>query len=169
MIISVIGSSEATAEQADLAWEVGRLLAARGVTVACGGLGGVMEAVCGGARSAGGTTVGVLPGSDPSLANEHVDIPLCTGIGYARNVIVVKTGGAVIAIGGAFGTLSEIGHALAEGVPVVGLETWEVSQPGCAADPIVRARDPADAVERAVAAARSRGSRPAPSAEELRS
>ncbi len=169
MIISVIGSSAATAEQADLAWEVGRLLASRGATVACGGLGGVMEAVCGGARSAGGTTVGVLPGSDPSIANVHVDIPVCTGIGYARNVIVVKTGGSVIAIGGAFGTLSEIGHALAEGVPVVGLDTWEISQPGVLGDPIRRARDPEEAVELALAAARERPSRPAPTAEELRS
>ena len=165
--MSVIGSSTATPKQAGLAHEVGRLLASRGATVACGGLGGVMEAACKGARSAGGTTIGVLPGSDPSVANEYVDIPVCTGMGYARNAIVVKSGAAVIAIGGAFGTLSEIGHALAEDIPVVGLETWQIGQPGVTGDPIERASDPGDAVERALEAARSH--RIAAGPEELRS
>ena len=168
MIIAVIGSSTARGYLADIAEEVGRELASRGVKVVCGGLGGVMEAVCRGAKSGGGTTIGVLPGSDPAVANQYVDIPICTGIGYARNVIVVKTGEAVIAIGGAFGTLSEIGHALADGIPVVGLGTWTVSQSGIPADSIQVAADPADAVDRAMAAAGARAHGTTATAEDLR-
>ncbi len=168
MIIAVIGSSTAGGSLADTAEEVGRELASRGAKVVCGGLGGVMEAVCRGAQSAGGTTIGILPGSDPTVANRYVDIPICTGIGYARNVIVVKTGDAVIAVGGAFGTLSEIGHALADGIPVVGLGTWTISQPGIPVDSIQVAADPADAVDRAVAAANARPHRLTATAEELR-
>jgi len=160
MIISVIGSSIADSSLAALAEGVGRELAARGVKVVCGGLGGVMESVCKGAKEAGGTTIGILPGNDPAAANDYVDIPICTGIGYARNVIVVKTGAASIAVGGAYGTLSEIGHALADGIPVIGLGTWSISQSGVQsgllADSIEIATDPADAVERALAAAASR-------------
>jgi uncharacterized protein (TIGR00725 family) len=160
MIISVIGSSIADSPLAALAEGVGRELAARGVKVVCGGLGGVMESVCKGAKEAGGTTIGILPGNDPAAANDYVDIPICTGIGYARNVIVVKTGAASIAVGGAYGTLSEIGHALADGIPVIGLGTWSISQSGVQsgllADSIEIATDPADAVERALAAAASR-------------
>lgn len=157
MIISVIGSSTADAQLATLAESVGRELAEREVTVVCGGLGGVMEAACKGAKSAGGRTIGILPGNDPSEANAYVDIPICTGIGYARNVIVVKTGSAVIAVGGAFGTLSEMGHALADGIPVIGLQTWSLSQSGQPSGAIEIAADPVDAVERALAAAKSRG------------
>jgi uncharacterized protein (TIGR00725 family) len=164
MIISVIGSSVADAPLAALAEAVGRELAARGAKVVCGGLGGVMEAVCKGAKEAGGTTIGILPGNDPSEANEYVDIPICTGIGYARNVIVVKTGAAAIAVGGAYGTLSEIGHALADGIPVIGLGTWTLAksgsqsgaQSGIPQGSIEVATDPKDAVSRALAAAASR-------------
>ena len=156
LIISVIGSGEADAETARLAEEVGRLLAREGATVACGGLGGVMEAVCRGAKAEGGATVGILPGDDPRDANRWVDYPVCTGIGYARNAIVVKTGWAVIAIGGAYGTLSEIGHALAEGIPVVGLRTWDLARNGARDDGIVPASDPADAVAKALELARRR-------------
>ena len=91
-----------------MAYEVGRELARRGAVVVCGGLTGVMEAVCRGAKEAGGTTVGILPGHDPAEANPYVDIPLPTGMGYARNAIVAKAGLAVIAIEGAYGTLSEM-------------------------------------------------------------
>jgi uncharacterized protein (TIGR00725 family) len=157
MIISVIGSSTANDPLSALAEAVGRELATSGATVVCGGLGGVMEAVCKGAKAAGGRTIGILPGNDPAEANEHVDIPICTGIGYARNVIVVKTGSAVIAVGGAFGTLSEIGHALADGIPVIGLGTWSISQLGLPSGAIETATGPADAVERALVAAKSRG------------
>ena len=111
LIISVIGAGEPDPVIAGLAEEVGRELAKRGATVVCGGLGGVMEAACRGAKSAGGTTIGILPGHDPAAANRWVDIPVCTGLGYAQNVIVVRTGRAVIAVGGAYGTL-------ADGIPV---------------------------------------------------
>ncbi len=116
----------------------------------------MMEAACRGAKSAGGTTIGILPGDDPNKANQWVDIPICTGMGYARNAIVVKSGRAAIAIGGAYGTLSEIGHALGDGIPVIGLKTWELSQDGQDDHSIITASDPADAVEKAISAARSR-------------
>ena len=153
MIIAVIGAGNPTPEIASLAEEVGRELARRGVTVVCGGLGGVMEAVCRGAKSAGGTTIGILPGSDPGDANRWVDIPICTGLGYARNVIVVRSGRAVIAVGGAYGTLSEIGHALGDGIPVVGLSTWTISRNEQLDESIIPADSAAAAVETALRAA----------------
>ena len=115
-----------------------------------------MEAACRGAKSQGGTTIGILPGSDASEANPWVDIPICTGLGYARNVIVVKTGSAAIAVGGAFGTLSEIGHAIAEEIPVIGLQTWELSRNGTPDQSIVIANGPSDAVDKAFSAAERR-------------
>ena len=157
MIISVIGAGDAAPDVALLAEQVGRELALRGITVACGGLGGMMEAACRGAKSAGGTTIGILPGIDPEDANQWVDFPICTGLGHARNVIVVRTGRAVIAVGGAYGTLSEIGHALTENIPVVGLNTWTIARNGVEDESIVRADNPADAVEKAVSAAERRG------------
>ena len=156
MLISVIGASDPSPEIQSLAEEAGKELALRGVIVVCGGLGGVMEASCRGAKSAGGTTIGILPGSDPGEANPWVDIPICTGMGYARNSIVVKSGRAAIAVGGAFGTLSEIGHALGDGIPVIGLKTWAISQNGQEDHSIILAKDPIDAVEKALQAARSR-------------
>ena len=153
MIISVIGAGEPTDEIANLAEQVGHELASRGITLVCGGLGGVMEAACRGAKSAGGTTIGILPGSDPSTANQWVDIPICTGLSYARNVIVVRSGRAAIAVGGAYGTLSEIGHALAEDIPVIGLRTWKLARDDTVDGGIVVASDPEDAVRRAVEAA----------------
>ena len=109
-----------------------------------------------GAKSAGGATIGILPGDNPLAGNQYVDIPILTGMGYARNVIVAKTGMAVIAVGGAYGTLSEIGHALGEDIPVIGLETWELSRSGSSDTSITVASDPADAVEKAIAAAKRR-------------
>jgi uncharacterized protein (TIGR00725 family) len=126
------------------------------MTLVCGGLGGVMEAACRGAKAHGATTIGVLPGSDPHAANPWVDIPICTGMAHARNVIIIKTARAVIAVGGAYGTLSEIGHALAEKVPVVGLRTWEMARDGQTDGAVIRADGPVDAVEKAVQAARVR-------------
>ncbi len=122
----------------------------------CGGLGGVMEGACFGAKLAGGTTIGILPWNDPSDANRWVDIPICTGMGYARNVIVVKTGRATIAVGGAFGTLSEIGHALGDNIPVIGLGTWQLNRDGGVDKAIIVASDPVDAVDKALDAARRR-------------
>ncbi|MCH7736536.1 MAG: TIGR00725 family protein [Chloroflexi bacterium] len=157
MIIAVIGSSNpSTKEHVDMAEEVGRELARRDVMVVCGGLSGIMEAVCRGAKSEGGTTIGILPGRAAAEANSYVDIPIVTSMGYARNVIVVHTGEAVIAIGGAFGTLSEIGHALGDGIPVIGLKTWPLSTNGDGIDivgAIIQAESPADAVDKALAAA----------------
>jgi uncharacterized protein (TIGR00725 family) len=159
MIISVIGGSEAKPEQIALAEAVGRELAKRGVMVACGGLTGVMEAACRGAKAEGGTTIGILPGRSAREANHYVDIPIVTTMGFSRNVIVVNTGQAVISIGGAFGTLSEIAHALGDGIPVIGLSTWQLSVKGDG-DPIIEgiivASDPVDAVEKALAAAAAR-------------
>ena len=156
MLISVIGASEPSPRVEALAEMVGAELAKRGMTVVCGGLGGVMAAACRGAKSAGGATVGILPGDSPSDANPWVDIPICTGLSYARNVIVVKSGRAVIAVCGAYGTLSEIGHALGEGIPVVALETWELARNGTTDGSMIPADGPADAVEKAIRAGRAR-------------
>ncbi len=161
MIISVIGGSKANPEHLALAEEVGRELAKRQVMVACGGLQGVMEAVCKGAKAAGGTTIGILPGRTSKEANNYVDIPIVTTMGFSRNVIVVNTGDAVIAIGGAFGTLSEIAYALGDGIPVIALKTWPLTIKGDG-DPIengmIESSNPVDAVEKAIAAAMARGS-----------
>ncbi len=160
MIISVIGSSNPqTQEHVDLAEAVGRELAKRGFLVVCGGLTGVLEAVCRGANAEGGVTIGILPGRAVNDANSFVDIPIVTAMVYSRNVIVVHTGRAVIAVGGAFGTLSEIGHALGDGIPVIGLKTWELSRNGDGTPvngSIILASNPVDAVEKALAAAAAR-------------
>ena len=157
MIIAVIGESDARPHIAELAERVGRELARRNIDLVCGGMGGVMEAACRGAKSEGGRTIAILAGSDPLRANDYIDIPILTGLGYARNVIVVKTGMAVIAVGGAYGTLSEIGHALAEDIPVIGLQTWALTRSGENPDTsITTASDPKDAVEKAIRAAEDR-------------
>ena len=109
-----------------MAEEVGRLLARRGAVVVCGGLGGVMEAACRGASREGGTTVGVLPGLDRGAANPFVSVAVATGLGEVRNALVVRAADALIAVGGAYGTLSEIALALKAGKPVIGLGTWEI-------------------------------------------
>ncbi|MEA2363111.1 MAG: hypothetical protein QOD71_2256 [Thermoleophilaceae bacterium] len=122
--------------------EVGRLVAERGAVLVCGGLGGAMEAACRGAKEAGGMTVGILPGPDRAAANRYVDIALPTGLGEARNALVVRAADAVIAVGGGYGTLSEIAFALKAGKRVIGLDTWEIE-----------GVSPADGPEAAVAAA----------------
>ncbi|MDD5605279.1 MAG: TIGR00725 family protein [Dehalococcoidales bacterium] len=144
--ISVIGGSRASEEDLRLAEETGREIASKGVVLICGGLGGVMEAACRGARQAGGLTVGILPGDKRSSANSFVDIPVVTGMGYGRNVIVARSAQAVIAIGGSYGTLSEISYALQSGVPVIGLNTWEFSRGGKPDKAIIRASSAAEAV-----------------------
>lgn len=125
-IISVIGAGTCTRREFNLAHEVGRLLAARGIALACGGLFGVMEAACMGAKDAGGTTIGFLPGTSREDANRYVDLAIPTGLRDARNMIVATCGDAVIAVGGKLGTLSEIALALKRGIPVVGLFTWKL-------------------------------------------
>ena len=148
--VAVVGSGSAERDELVLAEEVGRLLATRGALVVCGGLGGVMEAACRGAKAVGGMTVGLLPGPDRRDANAWVDVAIPTGLGEARNAVVVRAADVVIAIGGEYGTLSEIALALKTGKPVVGIETWELSRRGVSATDIVRASTPADAVERAL-------------------
>jgi uncharacterized protein (TIGR00725 family) len=149
-IIAVIGGGQCSKKEAKLAEEVGCELARRGAVLVCGGLGGVMEAACKGASSEGGTTIGILPGDDNKAANPYVQIPIVTGLGYARNVAVVKSAQAVIAIGGSYGTLSEIGHALQSGIPVIGLNTWSLSRNGREDKSIIPAQSPTEAVDKAL-------------------
>ena len=153
-LIAVIGGGACTKEEARLAEEVGRELAKRGAVLVCGGLGGVMEAACRGADSAGGMTIGILPGESRQAANPYVQIPIVTGMGHARNVAVVKSAEAVIAIAGSYGTLSEIGHALQSGIPVIGLNTWSLSRGGQLDNAIILAQDPVEAVDKALNLAR---------------
>jgi len=156
MIIAVIGDSSCSPEEAKLAENVGELLAQRGATIVCGGLGGVMEAVCRGAKSKGGLTVGILPGQDSSMANPWVDIPVVTGIGEARNVAVIKSAQTVIAIGGGYGTLSEIAYARKSNIPVIGLNTWSLSRNGREDDSIIRVQSATEAVGKAISLAKRR-------------
>ena len=155
--VAVVGSGSAERDQTVLAEEVGQLLAIQGARVVCGGLGGVMEAACRGAKSSGGTTIGILPGLDRREANPWVDVAIPTGLGEARNALVVRAADVVIAIGGEFGTLSEIALALKTGKSVVGIDTWELSRHGEMATEIVRAATPAEAVDRALALAAGTG------------
>jgi uncharacterized protein (TIGR00725 family) len=135
-----VGPGEALPEVVTAAEAVGRGLAARGAVVVCGGLGGAMEAACRGAKEAGGMTVGLLPGLDRRDANPYVDVAVTTGPGEARNALVVRAADALIAVGGGYGTLSELGLALRTGKRVVGLGTWEI-------DGIEPASSPEEAVE----------------------
>jgi len=137
-IIAVIGAGEPSAGEAKLAEEVGRQIARQGAALVCGGLGGIMEAACRGASSEGGA------------ANPYVRVPIVTGIGYARNVAVVKSARAVIAVGGSYGTLSEIAHALQSKIPVIGLNTWALSRNGRQDESIITAKDPTEAVTKAL-------------------
>jgi uncharacterized protein (TIGR00725 family) len=150
MIIGVIGGSSCGAKARALAEEVGREIAGRGLPLICGGLGGVMEAACKGAKSAGGVTIGILPASRARDANPYVDYPIATGMGLARNIIIVHTASALIAVDGKYGTLSEIAYAAQLGVPLVGLLTWKIRVP------MVHARTPKEAVDKAVSLAEKR-------------
>jgi uncharacterized protein (TIGR00725 family) len=148
--IAVIGSGDCSPQEARLAEDTGREIARHGAVLVCGGLGGVMAAACRGATLAGGLSIGILPGDSRRSANPYVQIPIVTNLGEARNVIVVKTAQAVIAIGGGYGTLSEIGHALKNNIPVVGLNTWQLFRDGIPEAAIITAKDPADAVHKAI-------------------
>lgn len=144
--VAVVGGGACDGATAEVAEEVGRLLGKAGAVLVSGGLGGVMEAACRGARSEAGTTVGLLPGPDRSEANAHVEVAIPTGLGEARNLLVVRAADALIAVGGEFGTLSEIAFALKLGKPVVGLDSWELSRRGERVPAIVRASTAAEAV-----------------------
>ena len=135
--IAVVGPGEAGLEELAVAEEVGAAVAAARCGLVCGGLGGVMEAACRGARSRDGLTVGLLPGLDRDAANGWVLAALPTGLGEARNALVVRAADAVVAVGGGWGTLSEIALALKAGLPVVGIGTWE---------PVLRGEPPAGVV-----------------------
>jgi uncharacterized protein (TIGR00725 family) len=148
--VGVAGAGAPSREEESIAEELGRILAERGAVVICGGLDGVMAAVCRGARSAGGHTVGILPGEDRGDANPFVDVAIPTGMGEARNALIARSCDALIAIGGEFGTLSEIALALKIGRPVVGIGTWTIERAGVSIDPILRADDAAQAVELAL-------------------
>jgi uncharacterized protein (TIGR00725 family) len=128
--LSLIGPSDATAEVLKVAEEAGAWIARAGAVLVTGGGRGAMEAACRGAKAAGGLTIGLLPGSSRSEGNRYLDVALPTGMGEMRNVLVVRTGDGVLAIGGGFGTLSELGLALKLGKPVVGIGTWEASAGG---------------------------------------
>ena len=158
MQIAVIGGECASGGSAQrLAAGVGAELARRGVTVVCGGGLGVMEAACHGARENGGHTIGILPGNAAeSPPNACIEFPVYTGLGAARNLVVVLSGEAVIAIDGSYGTLSEIAFALIYDKPLVGPDTWDFAYHGHDADRLVRATDPVDAVEKAIALVESR-------------
>lgn len=149
--VAVIGSAMCDEEVAAQAEAVGREIARQGAVLVCGGRGGVMEAACRGAQAQGGMTVGILPGTDRSQANPYVAVPIVTGLGEARNAIVVRTADAVVAVSGGYGTLSEIGLALKMGRPVVGLGTWELGQAGQPVDAVIHADGPAQAVALALA------------------
>lgn len=131
MRVSVIGGGSVTDEEHATAVALGRELGERGHDVVCGGLGGVMAGVCEGAAAAGGHTLGILPGEDPAAANDHVETTVATGLGHARNALVVLNGAGVVAVDGGPGTLSELGFALVYDRPVAGIGTHDV--PGVAA------------------------------------
>ena len=150
LTIGVIGASSPTKKIENLAKEVGCLLAANGAVVICGGLSGVMEAVCRGAKSKGGTTIGVLPGSNPDEANKWIDHVICTGMGEARNLVIIKSSDAVIAVGGGYGTLSEIGFALKLNKPIIGLQTWGLENPNMDNLDLKVVDDPKDAVSMSI-------------------
>ena len=142
-VIAVVGPGEgASAAELASAEEAGAAIAAAGCTLLCGGLGGVMEAACRGARSEGGFTVGLLPGVDASDANGWVVLSLPTGLGEARNAVIARGADAVVAVGGGWGTLSEIAFALRAGTPVLGVGTWELGRDG---GPVAGVRAVADA------------------------
>ncbi len=143
-VIGVIGAGSCSSEVERLAEEVGRRIAESGAVLICGGLGGVMTAASRGASKAGGLTIGVLPGNDRNAANESIDIAIATGIGEARNLIIIKSADVVIALPGAYGTLSEMAFTLKVGKPLVSLGEWDIS------DEVVRAVTAEEAVKKAL-------------------
>jgi uncharacterized protein (TIGR00725 family) len=148
--IAIAGAGDAAPWELAAAEQAGAAVAEAGCGLVCGGLGGVMEAACRGARSRGGLTVGLLPGIDRDAANGWVVVALPTGLGEARNALVVQAADAVVAIGGGWGTLSEIALALKAGVPVVGVGTWEPALSGAVVEGVVAVDGPREAVEEAL-------------------
>jgi uncharacterized protein (TIGR00725 family) len=154
--IGVLGPALPSKAIAAAAERVGELIALKGAALVCGGLGGAMEAAAKGAAKAGGLTIGILPGPDLSEANPHIKAVIATDMGHARNTIVVRSSDAVIAVGGGYGTLSEIALAMKCGIPVVGLMTWRANQAEGLTAPSITASTPDEAVDKAIAAAQAR-------------
>jgi uncharacterized protein (TIGR00725 family) len=144
-IIGVIGGRRTEKSLLEEAEVVGRLIAKNGATLVCGGLGGVMEAASRGAKAEGGLTVGILPQNDAKEANQFIDVPIATGLGVGRNVIIARTADALIAVGGEYGTLSEMAFALQMGKPVAGIKTWDIKG-------VIPAENAADAINKILAA-----------------
>jgi uncharacterized protein (TIGR00725 family) len=155
LYVGVAGASRPDATLLEQAELLGRRLGEAGVVVVCGGGPGVMEAVCRGAQAAGGTTVGLLPGLDRAEGNPYLTVSIPTGLGQGRNLLLVRSSNALIAVGGGFGTLSEIALALRTGTPVVGLATWSLHLDGHPVDAFPVATDPDSATQLALEAARS--------------
>ena len=155
-LIGVCGAGACDEHTAALAREVGRLIAHAGGIVITGGLGGVMEAASRGAREAGGITVGILPGDSTEAANPYITVPIATGMGESRNVVIILTSGSVIAIGGEYGTLSEIALARKRRKLVVGLNTWDLGEELDGTPRLIPVESPEEAVRLALAAARER-------------
>ncbi len=141
-IIAVVGAGITDVPILKIAEEIGKLIARRKAILVCGGLSGVMEAAAKGAKSEGGITVGILPQNHKDEVNPYIDVPIVTGIGEGRNVIIVRTADALIAVGGEYGTLSEIAFGLKTGKPVIGIVTWDIKG-------IIKATNPEDAVNKA--------------------
>ncbi|MFQ5905984.1 MAG: TIGR00725 family protein [bacterium] len=139
--IGVIGASSCPQKIAEIAERVGEEIARRGAVLVCGGLGGVMEAACQGAKKEGGTTVGVIPYREVDRANDFVDVVIATGMGEARNAVIINSSDGLIAISGKYGTLSEIAFGLKSGKPIVGMSTWHIDER------IRRVDDPVKAVD----------------------
>lgn len=148
--ISIIGAGHCDKATANMAEKVGRLIARAGAVLICGGMGGVMEAACRGARQEGGPTIGILPGLNHADGNAYLDYSICTGIGHARNLAVAASGDAVIAVGGEFGTLSEIGLARKCGRRVIVLGGWDIKKDGAVPEGIIPATTPEEAVQLAL-------------------
>ncbi|OQX84311.1 MAG: TIGR00725 family protein [Candidatus Omnitrophica bacterium 4484_49] len=146
--VGVIGGSNPSQEMLNIAYEVGKLLALKGFVIVCGGLGGVMEAVCKGAKDEDGVTIGILPTRNLRDANPYVDIPIATGLGEARNILVVLNSDVIIAIDGAYGTLSEMAYALLYEKPVIGIRSWELFKKGKREKNIIYVDTPQEAVEK---------------------
>jgi uncharacterized protein (TIGR00725 family) len=159
--VGVAGASRAAAPLLRQAEHLGRRLAEAGAVVVCGGGGGVMEGVCRGAQAAGGITVGLLPGLDRGEGNPHLTVSVPTGLGQGRNLLLVRSSDALVAVGGGFGTLSEIGLALRTGTPVVGLATWSLHLDARPVEAFPVADGPDTAARLAIEAARSRRGDPA--------
>lgn len=156
LYVGVAATSQPDARVARLARELGRRLAEGGAAIVCGGGGGAMAAVCAGAREVGGLTVGLLPGSDRGEGNDDLSVALPTGLGQGRNLLLVQASDALVAIGGGFGTLSEIAHALRADVPVVGIATWSLALDGRPVMAFPTFDDPAEAAGAALTAAAAR-------------